>query len=158
MKKWILTGLAILLAALLAVAGLYSSALHPLKTARAQAEAKALDSNLLQSADEYYLYNGSASYSVVIGKDADGEKTVVFLPEKGNAEPTVMKWSDGISKEKAFNMVQEEARPKKVLGVRLGMEQDIPIWEISYLDENSTLNYMYIQFETGKWWRKIKNL
>jgi uncharacterized protein YpmB len=38
------------------------------------------------------------------------------------------------------------------------MEKNRPLWEIYYRSEGDLINYYYVDFETGKWWKKIENL
>ncbi|GIN21077.1 MAG TPA: peptidase [Bacillus bacterium] len=158
MYKW----LAVILACILIAAGItgcvYSKAMTPVKKARDAAEARLKSETDIKSVDEFYLYNGSSTYFVVIGKNSKGKETAAWIPENKKDEVHVKKMSDGVSKQDAVNKLLSEKKPKEILGVRLGMEKELPVWELSYLDENSNLNYYYIHFDSGKWWRKIENL
>ncbi|RIW33119.1 peptidase [Bacillus salacetis] len=111
----------------------------------------------LAATDDVSLYNGKKSYVVITGKNSSDEKIVVWVPEKDD-EIIVKKWADGISKKAAINKLNEENDVNEILSVKLGMESVGPVWEMTYLDENDHLNYYYLLFETGEWWRKIENL
>ncbi|VEF47995.1 Uncharacterized protein conserved in bacteria [Bacillus freudenreichii] len=158
MYKW----LAIFLACIFIMAGIggcvYSKAMEPVKAGRADAEARLYSETDIKNVDEFYLYNGSQTYYVVIGKDSKGTETVAWIPDSKKEKIHVKKLSEGVSKKTAVNKLLNEKKTKEILGVRLGMEKNLPVWELSYLDENSNLNYYYIHFDTGKWWRKIENL
>jgi uncharacterized protein YpmB len=45
-----------------------------------------------------------------------------------------------------------------VLHTKLGLEDSKVVWEITFFNENDKLNYVYILFENGKWWKRILNL
>jgi uncharacterized protein YpmB len=111
----------------------------------------------IASTEDVSLYNGKKSYVVITGENTSGEKVIVWVPEK-KEEIIVKKWADGISKEAAINKLKGENDVNEILSVKLGMESVGPVWEMTYLDDNEHLNYYYLLFETGEWWRKIENL
>lgn len=158
MYKW----LAILLACTLIVAGIggcvYNNAMAPVKKAREAAEERLKEETDIENVDEFYLYNGSQTFYVIIGKNSTGQEKAAWIPDNKKDDVLLRKMSDGVSKQDAVQKLLSEKKPKEILGVRLGMEKSLPVWELSYLDENSNLNYYYIHFDSGKWWRKIENL
>jgi uncharacterized protein YpmB len=111
----------------------------------------------IASTEDVSLYNGKKSYVVITGENTSGEKVILWVPEK-KEEIIVKKWADGISKEAAINKLKGENDVNEILSVKLGMESVGPVWEMTYLDDNEHLNYYYLLFETGEWWRKIENL
>ncbi|MBS4194475.1 cell wall elongation regulator TseB-like domain-containing protein [Lederbergia citri] len=157
MKKWflIILPLIIIIAASIYV---YRDARAPLLKAEQYAEKRAKIEAKLVSNDEFFVYHGTKTYYVIIGQNQEDVKTIVWVPEKNNDKIVIKKASDGISEDEAISKLIKEENPKKILGARLGMEKKLPVWELSYLDQNSKLNYYYIHFDTGKWWRKIENL
>jgi uncharacterized protein YpmB len=158
MKKWItiiitaaviLTGIASIL--------LYHSARGPVEKKFDVAAKRVLNETEMKKIEKTTIYHGSKSYTVITGEDKDGEKAVAFVPEK-KGEIIVRKWADGISKEQAINKLKDEKHPEKILSVRLGHESVGPVWEITYLDKQKNLNYFYLLFSDGEWWKKIENL
>lgn len=159
MKKWILIVIA---STILLASGfflyVYQTSRAPVEDMKAYAEERARAEAKLTKIDEFYLYNGTETHYVIVGENKSGEKLAVWIPEKKGKKIVEKKMADGISKQDAIAKLNQEENPQKIMGVRLGMEKDLPLWEISYLDEQSNLNYYYIHFDTGKWWRKIENL
>lgn len=49
-------------------------------------------------------------------------------------------------KKEALNKLMEKKTPAKILGIRLGMKDQMPVWEVSFLDKSKKLNYFYIDF------------
>ncbi|MBS4176591.1 DUF5590 domain-containing protein [Lederbergia citrea] len=158
MKKWILIISLLLILSVGASAFVYINARAPLKSAEQYAEKRAKTEANLISTDQFYMYNGSASYYVIVGEQKNKEKIVVWIPEDKKQKIVTKKLSEGVSEREAIAKLLKEESPKKILGSRLGMEKSLPVWELAYLDRNSKLNYYYIHFDSGKWWRKIENL
>ncbi|MCA1054608.1 DUF5590 domain-containing protein [Rossellomorea aquimaris] len=158
MKKWIITLVvtAIIVTAAASVL-LYQSARGPVKEQTSKASERVLDETSIKRIEDVSIYHGAKPYTVVTGRDDKNEKLVVFVPEK-KEDLIVKKWADGISKEEAVNKLKEEKQPEEILSVRLGHEKVGPVWEITYLDEQKNLNYFYLLFSNGEWWKKIENL
>ena len=151
LKKWII-GLSVLL--LLAIGYIFASILVGMdgkKSAEEEAKAIATNEGKLVSISDYYLYHGKEVYSVVVGKDEDGTEQVLWIPEDTSEKSVIKKeYTTGVSKAEIMNIVKNEHQPKEIISVKLGMESDIPIWEVTYKNENDGLNYVYYLFETGE--------
>jgi uncharacterized protein YpmB len=150
----------VVLAAILVIAGITAIFLKARSPVNDRAEAaiqRAEAEADVASTEDVSLYNGNKSYVVITGRNSEDEKIVVWVPEK-DRDIIVKKWADGISKEAAINKLKEENDVSEILSVKLGMESVGPVWELTYLDENEHLNYYYLLFESGEWWRKIENL
>ncbi|TMU86787.1 peptidase [Bacillus sp. BHET2] len=158
MKKWLLiialgflvigTGVSILL---------YQVSRNPLDRQAEKALSRVENETTIVEVQNTSFYNGSKSYVVVTGKNEQNEKMVAWVPNK-NGKIIEKKWADGLSKDQALNKLRDEKQPKEVLSLRLGYESVGPVWEITYLDNQDNLNYFYLLFSTGEWWRKIENL
>lgn len=64
---------------------------------------------------------------------------------------------DGITKEQALSVLSDQ-EVKEILHTKLGYEEPGAVWEITYLNDSDKLNYVYILFEDGQWWKRILNL
>jgi uncharacterized protein YpmB len=51
--------------------------------------------------------------------------------------------------------VDTDRKPSEVLSVSLAMENDIPLWEIKFKDQNDRYNLYYIKFEDGEYYQRI---
>lgn len=157
MKKIIITSIFIILIVLVSGTIIYQKALKPVKTAEEKAVQIAKEETELTKAEDFYLYNGQETYYVVKGKNAKGTNIYVWIPEK-EGRIIVRKQSDGVSEKEAVSNLLKEKNPEEIISVRLGMEKNRPLWEIYYRSEGDLINYYYVDFETGKWWKKIENL
>lgn len=135
----------------------YFSAVEPVNTAEKEAVTLAKKKVQMSEVEDFHLYNGLEAVYVIEGKNKQDEKVIVWIPEKSK-KVFVKKAKDGLSKEEAVQKLLQEKNPKKIISVRLGMEKDIPLWEIYYRSENNLINYYYVHFETGEWLKKIENL
>ncbi|MGE6752297.1 DUF5590 domain-containing protein [Rossellomorea sp. NPDC071047] len=158
MKKWIsIIALLFIVLGITASVVLYQVSRNPLDNQAEKALNRVKSETAIVEVENTSFYNGSKSYVVVTGKDDQNEKLVAWVPNK-KGKIIEKKWADGISKEQAINKLNDEKQPKELLSVRLGYESVGPVWEITYLDQQDNLNYFYLLFSTGEWWRKIENL
>ena len=128
---------------------------------RKDAEAFALETKALAIVNDSYAYNGNNPYVTVLGLDEYGEEKAVFVPItlKKDAMQEVF-LADGITKEQAIAVLTNEVRVnvKEILHTKLGYEEAGAVWEITYKSKQDKLNYVYILFEDGQWWKRILNL
>lgn len=157
MKKWILS-LVIFFVVLMGISiKVYLTSVNPVNAAEEKALSLASKKVQLSEVNDFHLYNGLETINVIEGKNKKGEKIIVWIPEKSK-KVFVKKAKNGLSKEEAVQKLLQEKDPKKIISVRLGMEKNIPLWEIYYRSENNLINYYYVHFETGEWLKKIENL
>ena len=157
MKKWILSIVIFFVVLIGILIKLYLSAMNPVKAAEEKAVLLASKKAQLTEIQDFHLYNGLETVNVIEGKNKKGDKIIVWIPEKSK-KVFVKKAKNGLSKEEAVQKLLQEKNPKKIISVRLGMEKNIPLWEIYYRSENNLINYYYVHFETGEWLKKIENL
>ncbi|MCM3724374.1 DUF5590 domain-containing protein [Neobacillus cucumis] len=157
MKKWIIIPIIVVLVIAGVLVKVYFSSVEPVKAAEKRAVSLAKDKVQLSKVDDFHIYNGIETVDVIEGKNKNGSKVIVWIPEKSK-KVYIKKAKDGITREEAIQKLLQEKQPKKIISVRLGMEKNIPLWEIYYRSENNLINYYYVHFETGEWLKKIENL
>ncbi|WHY65480.1 DUF5590 domain-containing protein [Neobacillus sp. SuZ13] len=157
MKKWIIVLSIIVVAFCGLLIKVYLSALDPVKTAETKAVSRAQEETSLKEVEDFHIYNGIETVNVIEGKSKNGNKIIVWMPEKSK-EIFVRKAKNGLTREEAIQKLQQEKSPKEIISVRLGMEKNIPLWEIYYRSNNNLINYYYVHFDTGEWLKKIENL
>ncbi|MBM7584317.1 uncharacterized protein YpmB [Bacillus pakistanensis] len=158
MKKMIFIIVFILLIGIGLSIKVYVDARSPFNEKTEEAITLAKSQEKISKVDSASIYNGTKSYVVLIGKNAEKEKVIVWVPNKKKDKMITQKWANGISKEKAVNKLKNEESTKEILSVKLGLEEVGPVWEITYLNNKDQLNYYYLLFESGEWWKKIENL
>lgn len=140
------------------VVSVFYSANKPLASATDKASEAAIKSGQIVSVDSVQLYNGTQSFMTVFGVNEKGEDIAVFVEENSDKDFGTVKIADGITAEEAVATVKEELDVQKILHVALGVEEAGPVWEVAFKSENDKLNYVYVYFESGQWWKRILNL
>lgn len=159
MKKWIWIIVIVILVIIGIGINIYINALEPLNEAESIASQIAVDETAIETVETFSLYNGSSSYYIVKGKNSEGENLIAWIPEKEkNRKIIVKKEKDGISRDEAIQKLYDKNKPEEIMTVKLGMENNIPLWEIYYRSNEDLINYYYVDFETGEWLKDIKNL
>lgn len=157
MKKWIILIIVIVAVMTGILISVYLRAIEPVKYAEKAAVGLAEKKVQLRKVDQFHIYHGNETIDVIEGKDKKGRKIIVWVPEKSK-KVIVRKASSGLTQQEAIEKLEESVHPKKIISVRLGMEKEIPFWEIYYTSDNNLINYYYIHFQTGEWLKKIENL
>ena len=156
-KKWIWIFIVFIVVGIGIFVKVYLTAREPLKTAEKKAVMIAEKKAGLAKVTDFHLYHGLETVDVIEGKNIKGENIIIWIPEKTKLV-IVKNAKSGLSKADAINKLLQEKNPKKIVSVRLGMEKNIPFWEIYYLSDNNLINYYYVHFQTGEWLKKIENL
>lgn len=160
LKKWLLFivifafSLTIIISLLI-----YFQAKSPFSDATDAAESYALENNLLAQVDETYVYNNTSTFYTVIGTTAKGEEKAYFLPDNQSDEKIMeVSLDEGISEQQAVDIAMKDVKDAKLLHAKLGVEKIGPVWEITYVNADDKLNYVYLLFDNGEWWKRISNL
>ena len=98
----------------------YLNAIEPLTSAEEKAIEMAMEETPLTVVDEFNIYNGEETYYVLQGKNADGTKLIVWVPEE-KGKLMVKKASDGITKKQAIDTVSAETATDTIISVTRGM-------------------------------------
>lgn len=123
------------------------------------AKAAVLQNQQLITVTDTYVYQSKKSYVTVIGEDSKGKKKAIFVPQNNKKEkPIEIFLKDGISEKKAISEASKKGDVKEILHTKLGVEKPGVVWEITYLNKQDKLNYVYIMFDNGRWWKRILNL
>lgn len=160
MKNWIIFIVVFILSLTLAISIIVLwKANAPIGKIEKQASELALTSKSLAIVSDSYVYNGNKPYVTVFGVDEYGKEKAIFVPitleEKAIQEVFL---EDGITNEQALSVLSEQKDIKEILHTKLGYEEVGPVWEITYTNDSEKLNYVYILFENGQWWKRILNL
>ncbi|WP_110927644.1 cell wall elongation regulator TseB-like domain-containing protein [Bacillus massiliglaciei] len=158
MKKWLIIASVLVLAFGGFVAAAYFKAMQPKKEMAEAAFEKAKTVSDIKTLDDYYMYNGKDSYMIIIGLTDSGEKQVVWVPEKKNGKTVTEKYKSGKTEKEIKEIAEKKLNPEKIISIKLGMEENIPLWEVTYLDESKRYNYDYYDFKTGEWLKYYRSI
>ncbi|EXJ22425.1 hypothetical protein ADIAL_2011 [Alkalibacterium sp. AK22] len=157
MKK-VLISLIIVMSVILAGGSflLYRS-IQPHSRARRDTIAFVSERTSLQEAQDFFWYNGEETFLTVTGINEEGVERIYIVQQDGGQILSLSK-ENTLSKEQAIQMTKESRQPDRILNARIGMQDDTPIWEISYRNQNNRLGYFIIDLRTGEWIRTIDNI
>jgi len=101
------------------------------------------------------------AYSVITGKDRNGREMIVWINKK-NDNVFTEEARKGQSREDIIDMLNNgqidglsnQDTPKEYIHVKLGMYEESPIWEVTYIDQRDRYTFLYLDFYTGKLFRK----
>ena len=157
MKKRVIVTLTTSIIVVLAIGTmLIVSAQSSYRTMEKKATNLALQQGLVNGVTNAYVYNGSLAYITVLGIEEENERKAVFVPANFKKKAIQEVWlADGISKSEAIMQLQEQAKVKSVLHTKLGYEEPVAVWEITYIDNKDDLNYMYYEQKNGEEWKHI---
>lgn len=157
-KKWLLIiGIPILVVALTIVI-MYNNAQKPYEKEKATAVQEMKEKAAFIELEEVYLYKSTNVYYAATGKDENGKNVAVWIAQDGKSEPIIKPLAAGVTEKEARALFKKEAGNVEILSLTLGMEKETPVWLFTFENENGNLNYYYLSFTNGKWWRKIENI
>jgi len=156
MRKWIWIVIVVFLIGIGLSIHTYVQAMKPIKTAREIAETIAKKESDMKEIDSFQLYNGKEAYYILEGKNDDKEEMIVWINEQSHQVTQKLK-KDGLTKQEALNILLSEQSPEKINAVRLGMYDGLPVWEIYSHTDTDSINYHWLDFETGEILLTIEN-
>ncbi|WP_027107494.1 DUF5590 domain-containing protein [Lacticigenium naphthae] len=157
MKKIIL-GISVLLALfVLGVIAVYHSTQSPYNSARTQAESYVRKKTDLTEFEDFYWYNGEETFFAVIGNDAENKKLIAII-ESESGKVTTHDAEESLTEQEAIALTKQEKNPAEILQARIGMENNEPVWEVSYLSESGSLGYYVLSMQNGNWIKDIENI
>ncbi|ANU13367.1 hypothetical protein B481_1889 [Planococcus halocryophilus Or1] len=118
---------------------------------------RAKSEKLIEDVERAYVYTNVKASVTVLGTNGKGELMAVFVPE-GDGKLQTLALVDKITAKQARELVLNEMDVKKILHTKLGMESEEPVWEVAFVDEKDTLNYVYLSADDGQWRKRILNL
>ncbi|MGX6961236.1 DUF5590 domain-containing protein [Vagococcus xieshaowenii] len=158
MHKKIMTGIVALLVLIIAGSVLiFFKSIQPYRQAEKEAISFAKKHVDIETVDEFYWFNRKETNFTLVGKTSKGSEIVVFIPESGD-KIKVMKQSEGINYDQVMSLIHKEYQPNKILKMNLGMIKNIPQWEVVVQNEDESLTYYLIDFESGKMTSMIENV
>ncbi|RAN59669.1 hypothetical protein B8A40_00530 [Dolosigranulum pigrum] len=114
--------------------------------------------NLVEQEDFYWYSDSEGSYLTVTGQNGD-QASIIVLIRQSDGAIMVLDPAETVSQEAIIAQMIEDIAPAQILNYRMGIiEQNIPIWEVTYKKSNGSLGYYIASLETGAWLRTIDGL
>lgn len=148
MKKWGIIVLLFFFVVIWQAVSVYRAAMAPKETLIAKAEQRAVEEANLSHVQAANTYYGEKAYVVVEGTDEKGTKKIVWVPAKGG-HIVVKRTKSGITKQEAIEKLNADRQPKQIISAKLGMEKGVPLWELTYIEQDNRYSFYYLSFEDG---------
>ncbi|MBB5323368.1 uncharacterized protein YpmB [Anoxybacillus tepidamans] len=148
MKKWSILFFVFLCIVIWLTVSVYRAAMDPKQSLIEKARERAAQKVSFAYIDDTYTYYGEKTYVVLVGTDRKGTKKIAWVPEKGE-HIVVKRAKSGITKQQAIEKLKAERNPKEIVSTKLGMEKGVPLWELTYIDQDNRYSFYYISFEDG---------
>lgn len=114
--------------------------------------------NLVEQEDFYWYSDSEGSYLTVTGQNGD-QASIIVLIRQSDGAIMVLDQAETVSQEAITAQMIEDVAPAQILNYRMGIiEQNIPIWEVTYKKSNGSLGYYIASLENGAWLRTIDGL
>ncbi|QTJ41333.1 hypothetical protein FE326_03760 [Dolosigranulum pigrum] len=114
--------------------------------------------NLVEQEGFYWYSDSEGSYLTVTGQNGD-QASIIVLIRQSDGAIMVLDQAETVSQEAITAQMIEDVAPAQILNYRMGIiEQNIPIWEVTYKKSNGSLGYYIASLETGAWLRTIDGL
>lgn len=149
MKKWIFLALITLGVVIWFGVHTYQNAFEYRNTQSLKAIEKAKEEVPDFEVNDVTYFNGNESYTIIYGK-VDEKDHIVCVPNNSKLDIIEVNPVKGITAQEAVGILKEKRNPKDIKAVNLGVEQNVPIWEIIYLDEQNRYSYYYVTFKDGQ--------
>lgn len=153
MKKWIWTILIVVVAVVLYGGHIYNATMEKKVPKESKTVEVAKEKAKLTNVTKIDYYNGQTPYEVVQGVNEKGEQYIVWVPEK-KGDILVQEANKGISEKEALQIVAKERKPKQFVKAKLGAENNVPLWEVTYIDDENRYTYYYLAFQDGKFLKR----
>ena len=135
----------------------YAKAQSPQVQAKKEAYLVAKKYGNVRKAEDFYVFNRKQTYYTIYGTNKRGQEVYVITSQNGK-KVNINAQDKGISVNKAKNIVKVERNPKKITKTSLGLVNNKPVWEVTYLNNQNNICYDLISFKTGKIIKSIQNI
>lgn len=157
-RKFVIGSLVLLLILIISSYSVFYQSKRPIVQAEKEATIIAEEKAGIQKVDDFYWYNGTdETYFSIAGYDAEDQYIYVVIKQNG-ANTTILNTSEIVTEDEAKSIAQAEVTPTEVLEARIGVADEEPIWEVSYLDKNGQLGYYILSANTGQLVKEYKNI
>ncbi|MCA9766290.1 MAG: DUF5590 domain-containing protein [Carnobacterium sp.] len=157
MKKGLISLLMIVLGVIIFSTFIYMKSRQPFVQAREETITIAKENTDLTTVEKFYWYNNKKSYFSVSGMNKK-EEAIIVIVEQDGGKVVVLNPGEFISESVARKIARTELKPNKILETRIGLEEGVPVWEVTYEQDNGKLGYYILSAKEGNWLKDIKNI
>ena len=129
----------------------------PLKRAYDEVSALIQERYQLTAGNQFYQYTGEEATFAVSAFDAAQQPYFVIV-HRATGDSHKYAASELFSETAAIAQVQNDIKPRRILAARLGWQNNRPVWEVAYRDDQNRLGYYTIDAQDGTLIKDIGNI
>ncbi|MBB3109325.1 uncharacterized protein YpmB [Paenibacillus phyllosphaerae] len=99
----------------------------------------------LHDSSSAYKYVWDTTAWIVLGKDADGDAAIAWLPEEGG-QPIIRKKEEGIARAELKEQFQQSKPDADLEHMQVGLLEGQPVWELFYSRDQAGVETYYYDF------------
>src|SRR5690625_3105891 len=144
--KWVMIILLVIILAFLTyMIVLYNNIQQDKQAGFSETKEIVLRETELTEISEIDRYHGEFAYHVVFGSTEDNEHKMVYVPLTNEEQDLItIDQSEIVSKETLENQLQNECNTCKIISIIPGMEDNEPLWELTYVDASDRYVLEYV--------------
>lgn len=110
---------------------------------------------VLHDIHDVQYYYGTDAFYVVDGIDENNNEVIMWINDTFDSH-IVRKKEEGIAKDDALSIFEREVGDATITAIRLGVEKNTPIYEITYETAEKNYGYYYITFDEGMFLKRYQ--
>lgn len=140
----------------------FDSAMGPVIKAQDKYEALVVNDKKLKSVDSFYhLSRDGVTFYSLIGKNPKNEASAVIYSTSNNRltnHATTVDMQGKMTSGAVRRQVESEYHPKQITSLGMALYQDVPVWDVTFIDKSGNMNFITYQISNGQEVRTIQNL
>lgn len=94
-------------------------------------------------------YHGAEYFHVIRGENSDGEPLLAYINQGAAEDIKLFSLNDFVSKQEIINNWRDNCDDCQLLHAEYAIREDIPLVEITYIDEANRLSYRNYRLDDG---------
>ena len=152
---FIIAGVGILLGAL--VLGYFYVSLSPMRNDEVSLQRFVKKETTIATVQQISVDHRQKTTYAITGTTVSGQQKVAIVNSKMNQVKTYNR-DNGLTDKQLRQLILTNYKPKKIYSANISEYKQTLVWEVSYKGQNNTLNYVTLDFKTGKSYRVINGL
>lgn len=107
--------------------------------------------------NKFYWSTTDKTYFALDFNDDQNVRRYAIISQEGG-EVVYYTADEIISEDDATSIVLNDVKPFKIIHMRLALLNNVPVWEATIKNENSTITYYTINATDGSWVQTIENI
>lgn len=117
---------------------------------------RVLSETEIEQVDEVTRYHGTSYYHAVTGETINGETGIAFVPVNEEAEITYFLMEELNEESSIIDQWRDSCTECSLISTNPALENDHPLWEIKYIDNQDRYVFEYRSMEDGSIYESVR--